>query len=246
MDSSILTALSELFRYLVGSDSIFARPFMQRIVFLRSSLLNENSEIEAKDPRDLDGALPGNAPDLELMPIPYNVAATSRIKNPFGIFSFRNTLVKPKSTGTVRLKSADVRDRPAVDYGFLSNKEDLIPLRKGLKLAMRMADIIKGTGYPLEKYSIPTSETEEDMDTFIRVNALPSYHYTSTCRMAPETDPSSGSPGVVDDELRVYGTLGLRVCDASVFPHVVSVHTQAPVVAVAEKCASLILAAHSP
>lgn len=52
----------------------------------------------------------------------------------------------------------------------------------------------------------------------------------------------SGDPakGVVDERLRVRGCNGLRVADASVFPTVLAVHTQAPVVVIAEKCATMI------
>jgi choline dehydrogenase len=49
-------------------------------------------------------------------------------------------------------------------------------------------------------------------------------------------------PGVVDDELRVYGVHGLRVADASVFPSIPATHLQAPVVMVAEKCADFLRA----
>lgn len=31
--------------------------------------------------------------------------------------------------------------------------------------------------------------------------------------------------GVVDSKLRVYGIKGLRVCDASIFPFIISGHT---------------------
>lgn len=48
-----------------------------------------------------------------------------------------------------------------------------------------------------------------------RVETL--YHPAGTCSMGPE--------GVVDSNLRVKGIEGLRVCDASVFPKLVSGHT---------------------
>ena len=46
------------------------------------------------------------------------------------------------------------------------------------------------------------------------------YHPASTCRMAPREEG-----GVVGSDLRVYGAQGLRVCDTSVFPWIVSGHT---------------------
>jgi choline dehydrogenase len=53
--------------------------------------------------------------------------------------------------------------------------------------------------------------------------------------------PASDSEAVVDNALRVHGIEGLRVVDASVFPLIPSGNTHAPVVAVAERAADLIL-----
>lgn len=46
--------------------------------------------------------------------------------------------------------------------------------------------------------------------------------------------------GVVDPELKVYGTANLRVIDASIFPLIPGSHTQATTYAVAERGADLI------
>jgi choline dehydrogenase len=95
-------------------------------------------------------------------------------------------------------------------------------------------------GCPLKPISsqLPASESDEDMDNYIRENARSCLHYSSTCRMAPEEDPN---PGVVDDELRVHGIEGLRIADTSIFPDIISTHTMAGAVVVAEKCAQMIL-----
>lgn len=62
-------------------------------------------------------------------------------------------------------------------------------------------------------------------------------HQSSTLRLSGDAaDPLA----VLDARLRVRGTKGLRVADASVFPRVLAAHTQAAVVMVAEKCAAMV------
>lgn len=63
-------------------------------------------------------------------------------------------------------------------------------------------------------------KTDEELEDIARERVETLYHPTSTCRMAPLEDG-----GVVDSKLRVYGIKGLRVCDASIFPEIVSGHT---------------------
>jgi choline dehydrogenase len=70
---------------------------------------------------------------------------------------------------------------------------------------------------------------------WVRANAVTHNHIAGSCRMG--TDDLA----VVDPELRVHGTEGLRVADVSVQPRVVSGHCQGAVLAVAERAADLIL-----
>lgn len=84
---------------------------------------------------------------------------------------------------------------------------------------------------------MPASTSDADLDAFIKEWGRTTYHYSSSCRMAPEDDTI---PGVVNDELQVHGVRGLRVADSSIFPQIPATHLQAPSVMVAEKCAELI------
>jgi choline dehydrogenase len=71
----------------------------------------------------------------------------------------------------------------------------------------------------------------------IRRIATTGHHPVGTCRMGSERDPDA----VVDAQLRVRGIEGLRVCDASVFPDQITGNPNALIIAIAEKCADMVL-----
>lgn len=99
---------------------------------------------------------------------------------------------------------------------------------------------MRSRGYALKDWECPRGDDDVTLDKFIRRRNRTAFHYSSTCRMALKEDASDGG-GVVDEELKVFGVLGLRVADSSVFPWVLRTHLQAPTVCVAEKCAEMVL-----
>ena len=66
---------------------------------------------------------------------------------------------------------------------------------------------------------------------------LATFAQVADCR--PECTCAIGR--VVDSDLRVYGTEGLLVADASVMPSIVRGNTNAAVIAIAEKAADIVL-----
>lgn len=157
-----------------------------------------------------------------------------------GVYSFLNILLCPKSSGTVRLSSADPQAPLHIDPRYLSDPADLIPLRASLRLTQRIVVKMRSRGYALKDWECPRGDDDITLDKFIRRRNRTAFHYSSTCRMALKEDASDGG-GVVDEELKVFGVLGLRVADSSVFPWVLRTHLQAPTVCVAEKCAEMVL-----
>ena len=162
-----------------------------------------------------------------------------------GTYSFLNVLLSPASRGTVRLSSPDPRAPLIIDPAYLSNPADLSVLRASVKLSLRLRDAMRERGYKMTDVTVPKSESDEDLDLWIRRANRTTYHYTSTCRMGRRDDPNWDGGAVVDERLRVYGVGKLRIADSSVFPWVPRAHTQAPSVAVGEKAADMILSDNS-
>ncbi len=79
---------------------------------------------------------------------------------------------------------------------------------------------------------------EDEAEAFIRKAAVGVWHASCTCRMGTHNDPMA----VTDSQGRVYGIIGLRVVDASIFPVVPSANTNIPTIMTAEKIADTILA----
>ncbi|KAJ7432329.1 alcohol oxidase [Mycena latifolia] len=220
LKNSVFRALVEVAKYLFYGGGLLGIPFVQSTIF------------------DLDARNPDNIPDIEVMSFAHRACeGEHHMLDRLGVFSFFPALTKPKSSGTVRLVSTDPHARAQIHPKYLSDPADYTLARKAVRLVLRLGQQVRAQGYPLKDLVVPESEDDDSLDQFIRENHRTTFHYTSTCRMAPEDDDQ---PGVVDDELKVHGIDGLRVCDCSIFPDILSVHPMAGAVVVAEKCADLI------
>lgn len=179
------------------------------------------------------------SPDLELIFLPV-LFEDEGLKQPTedGL-TLGVVLLQPRSSGTVRLRSADPLDVPAIDPRYLSDPggEDVRTLLQGLRLARRVL-----AREPLSRYVaselLPGADAQTDDALVAHLRALSQtiYHPAGTCRMGGD----SGS--VVDPKLRVRGVEGLRVVDASVIPRLPSGHTNWPTVMIAERAAELMTA----
>ena len=144
--------------------------------------------------------------------------------------------LRPESTGSIHIASADPKAPPAIRFNFLSDSLD----RDVLLSAMRMARKLMATPgmEPLGGAEIAPGasvETDEALLDWVKATAETAYHPVGTCKMG--SDPMA----VVDDRLRVHGLQGLRVADASIMPTLTSGNTNAPSIMIGEKAASLVL-----
>src|SRR2546423_13861261 len=120
--------------------------------------------------------------------------------------------------------------KPRVLCNFLTTGEGRQTMIAGVRMALEIARQRALKAVEREPFSVPASDSDEDIMDFILRATQTVYHPTSSCSMGQ----------VVDAELRVYGVEGLRVVDASVMPTITRGNTNAPTIMIAEKAADLI------
>jgi len=162
---------------------------------------------------------------------------TTKIPLPVGHgYAISPVALYPKSRGTLRLASPDVRDAPLIDPQLLAAEADIEPLLRAVKIARRAFAAPSFEKYRgVEVAPGPDIRSDADIKAFIRAAGYTVHHPCGTCRMGTDRD------AVVDPDLKVHGIAALRVADASVFPLLVGGNTNAPVVMVAERAADKIL-----
>jgi choline dehydrogenase len=141
------------------------------------------------------------------------------------------------SRGSLKVVSADVRDKPAFTFNYLSTFEDKREWVEAISAARKILGQPAFAPYDGGEISPgPQVATDEQVLDWVRKDGETAYHPSCTCKMG--TDAMS----VVDPlTMRVHGMAGLRVVDASVMPYVTNGNIYAPVMMVAEKAADLIL-----
>lgn len=145
-------------------------------------------------------------------------------------------LVTPASKGHVRVRNGDPRSHPHIVGNHLTAPEDIPPLLEGLELAEEILNASPFDDVRAERI-LPEPEVT-DRDGLLahlrrRVEAL--YDPAGTCRIGPP------GVGVVDPRLRVHGTTGIRVADASVMPVVTGGNTNAPTIMIGTRAARMIV-----
>ncbi len=143
--------------------------------------------------------------------------------------------LRPKSRGTVRLRSADPVHLPIVDPNFLAEPDDLKTSVEGVKISCEifaqrsLQKYVKALRYPSDEV-----KTQKDFEDYARQYGRTSYHPTCTCKMGVD------DMAVVDPTLRVRGLDGIRICDSSIMPSLIGSNTNAPTIMIAEKASDLI------
>ncbi len=146
--------------------------------------------------------------------------------------SARCGFLQPKSRGWIKLRSADPRDPPRIQFNMFAEPDDLAAMVRALQVSRDLYAREPLAGMIVRE--VKPGGDQDDLADYIRRNAATRSHPVGTCRMGVDEQ------AVVDAELRVRGIEGLRVADASIMPTITSGNTNLPCIMIGEKAADLI------
>ncbi len=140
--------------------------------------------------------------------------------------------------GRVTLASADPRDPPVIDFNYFADggEDDLSAVVEGVKFVRKLCQPLHDAGrIAAEEIPGPDVQTDEEIAQFVRDNCW-GHHASCSCPIGP-----ADQGGVLDSRLRVHGTRGLRIADASVFPRIPGFFIASAVYMIGEKVADMLL-----
>ena len=178
-------------------------------------------------------------PNLEYHVQPLSLEAFGQPLHDFPAITASVCNLNPTSRGTVRIKSRDPRQAPAIAPHYLSTPEDRQVAADSLRVTRRIVEQPAFAKYSPEEFK-PGLEYQSDDDLARLAGDIGTtiFHPVGTAKMGRDDDPMA----VVDSRLRVRGVQGLRVVDASIMPTITSGNTNSPTLMIAEKAAAWILA----
>ncbi len=145
--------------------------------------------------------------------------------------------------GTVRLRSADPRDTPWINFHYFEEGsdaagEDLRAVVEAIRFVRRMTRPLIESGWIAEETAPGAAvQSDEALADYVRDTAW-GHHASCSCPIGPERDG-----GVLDSAFAVHGVQRLRVVDASAFPRIPGFFVAAAVYMLAEKAADVVLSA---
>jgi len=218
---------AELARYLAVRRGMLTSNVAEAYGFVRTEVADRTGMADA-------------LPDIEIIFASAPYVGEGLVPLPEEGLTVGAILLRPRSRGTIRLRSADPADKPEIDPKYLSDPDgiDEATMIAGLaeceRLVATHALRAVTTGGWVQPAGGESMTPVERAELSLRRYSHTLYHPIGTARMGSDAD------SVVDPELRVRGVEGLRVADASVIPSLIRGHTNAPAIVVGEVAADLI------
>ncbi|WP_425450391.1 GMC family oxidoreductase [Virgifigura deserti] len=185
----------------------------------------------------IDGAGPTAAPEIVLACVVAPITTECFSAPPPGEgYTIMYGFTHPRSRGTVRLASADVRAAPLIDPGYLREDYDRRIYKEALDWARTVGASAALDDWRAEEV-LPGAEdlaSPQAVESFLERAAYTHHHPVGTCRMGTDAE------AVVGPDLAVRNIAGLYVMDASVMPSITTGPVNAAIIAMAERAGDLI------
>jgi len=187
------------------------------------------------------GIFAKSGPEFATANLEYHVQPLSLDKfgeplHPFPAITMSVCNLRPEARGSVRIKSGDWRDHPAIQPDYLSSEADRRVAADAIRLTRRIMGARALSRHEPDEYLPgPHFQGEEELARAAGDIGTTIFHPAGTCRMGADEG------AVVDGSLRLRGVSGLRVADASVMPAITSGNTNSPTIMIAEKASDMIL-----
>ncbi|KAH9934261.1 uncharacterized protein B0H18DRAFT_1114998 [Fomitopsis serialis] len=181
-----------------------------------------------------------HAPDLEVIDmncyLSHGVTAPEDGKPYLTVLA---VLQNPFSRGSIHTKSSDPLEQPEIDAALFENPYDLEMLKESVKYTKRMSETEPFKSLVVREVD-PGKEnsTDEEIKEYLKRYAHTCWHAIGSNSMLPRD-----KNGVVDPQLKVYGTTNVRVADLSIYPLHFASHTQSAAYYVGEKVADILKSA---
>ncbi|XP_078495189.1 choline dehydrogenase, mitochondrial [Ciona intestinalis] len=176
-------------------------------------------------------------PDLQFHFLPSQVIDHGRQPSECHAFQVHVGSLRATSKGWLKLQSKDPTDHPIIEPNYLESEIDCWELRESVKLTREIFQQSAFDEFCGEELRPgPETQSDAELDAFVREKCDSAYHPSCTCKMGSPDDPMA----VVDPQTKVIGVENLRVIDSSIMPSVVSGNLNAPTIMIAEKAADMI------
>ncbi|WP_454798022.1 GMC family oxidoreductase [Novosphingobium lindaniclasticum] len=160
--------------------------------------------------------------------------------SPYPAITIYGYTLRPESRGELEITSSDPYAPLRIDANYMATAYDrenaVAILRYIRKLA---AQPVLAEHIVEELIPGPGAISDEELLEATFKHGSTGFHAAGTCRMGSDDE------AVVDPELRVRGTEGLRVVDASIMPSITGSNTNAPTMAIGWRAGEIILANHA-
>ncbi|MET0338143.1 MAG: GMC family oxidoreductase N-terminal domain-containing protein [Caulobacter sp.] len=177
-------------------------------------------------------------PDAQFMGSPISMSRDASAPGPQQThgFTLGGYVVRPESTGELRLQSPDPTVPPLLAPNYLGEAVDQEVAVGLVRWIRKLAEQPALKSFePKEQFpGLDYASDREIIEAFHHFGNC-AFHTVGTCRMGAD------AASVLDARLRVRGVEGLRVVDISAMPTMPSGNTQAPALAFAWRASQLIL-----